>query len=394
MRLILLFILFIVISCSTTDDTLYRIDPRTFVENKITLATIADDINYYPLDNTIPFSNYKYIISPNSIYVAAKHIGILKFNRNGKLIKKIGSQGRGPGEFMYGFDFAVDEKTGNVYVLDPGKIRVYTQRGVFLKDISYDKYITSHAMAGSIEIYNSILFLPDFIMEGDSKFNWIFIDTLGNIVSNKKNSVAPFHTKVGRPGSVYWFNYKLFYYNYFNDTIFSINPDLEDIGVYLFAQGDHRWPRSKIEPNSSGQFEKQVKDLFLPIRMIETRKYIILRYYYLQRAAIAFIEKKTKKTFLSIKNNGLLREGETSSFSIKNDLDGGMPLTDFDYYVENDEEYLTTLINPFNLKIYLLSDEYKNTIPKYPEKRNELEKLANSFSETDNPILVYVKLKK
>ena len=32
--------------------------------------------------------------------------------------------------------------------------------------------------------------------------------------------------------------------------------------------------------------------------------------------------------------------------------------------------------------------------PEFPEKKKELEKLANSLKETDNPILMIVKLKK
>ena len=36
----------------------------------------------------------------------------------------------------------------------------------------------------------------------------------------------------------------------------------------------------------------------------------------------------------------------------------------------------------------------KIPVPKYPEKKKELEKLANSLKETDNQILMIVRLKK
>jgi hypothetical protein len=389
----LTFLLIFSLSCNSTDSNLLQIDPRTFVENKISLAEIADDITYIPIANIIPFTNFKYVITPNSFYIAAKGIGILQFNRDGRLIKKIGSQGRGPGEFIYGMDFTVDEEDGNVYVLDPHKIKVYAPSGIFIRDILYDRYITSHSMPGGIEIYNSLLFLPDYIMEGNSKFNWVFIDTLGNLVSKKENSIPPFQANVVRHGSTYTFENKLFYFNYFNDTIFSINPDLSYKGAYLFAQGDHRWPRSRIETNSSEQFASQISKLFQPLRMFETKQFIVFRYYYLKKAAISLIDKKTKKTFLAIieetKGNGL-----SSKPCIINDLDGGIPLSDLNYYVENDKEYITTLINPFDLKVYVSSDEFKNNIPRYPEKKKEIEKLANSLNETDNPILMMVRLKK
>lgn len=389
----LLLTILIVSSCKSTNDSIYKIDPRTFVQNKVTLSTIADDIKYYPLDNSIPFTYFKYIISPNSLYIAAKGIGILKFNREGKLLKRIGNKGRGPGEFLYGMNFVVDERSGNIYLLDPKKIKVYSQSGRFLKDLPYDSYITSHTMPLDIEINNSFLFLPDFVMEGDSKYNWVFIDTLGNLVSQKENSVPHFQTKYGRPGTIYKFDSKIFYYNYYNDTIFSINPDLSNKAMYLFAQGDHRWPRLSTSNISFQEFASKTSGLFLPLRMFETKRFIVIRYYYLHKATIALIDKKTKKTFLSVENDKS-GNSENSGFSLINDLDGGMPLNYLDYYTENDEEYITTLINPFYLKTYISSDEFKRSIPKYPEKKKDLEILAGGFNNTDNPILVMIRLKK
>jgi len=78
-----------------------------------------------------------------------------------------------------------------------------------------------------------------------------------------------------------------------------------------------------------------------------------------------------------------------------NNLDGGMPLTEnIKYYSEDGEEFITTLINPLDLKLLISRNEFKKSIPKYPEKKKELEKLANSLKETDNPVLVLVRLKK
>jgi hypothetical protein len=393
-HLFLIILVLLTSSCNSPDSNLYKIDPRTIIENKISLSDIADDITYIPLDNSIPFTNFKYLIAQNSIYISAKGIGILQFDRDGKLIKKFGSQGRGPGEFYYGMDFTVDEKSRNVYVLDPHEIKVYSPSGIFLKAISYEEYISSHAMAGDIEIYNSLLFLPDYIMEGDSKFNWVFLDTLGNLVSEKENSVPSFQANVVREGSIYKFKNKLFYFNYFNDTIFSISPDLSYNAEYLFAQGDHRWPRAWIETNSFDQFASQISKLFQPYRMFETKQFIVLRYAYLHNEAISLIDKKTKTTFLALKYKKNKDNSVYSEACLLNDLDGGIPLKDINYYVENGEEYITELINPLDLKVYLSSDDFKKIVPKHPEKKKYLVILADSIKETDNPILMMVKLKK
>jgi hypothetical protein len=42
---------------------------------------------------------------------------------------------------------------------------------------------------------------------------------------------------------------------------------------------------------------------------------------------------------------------------------------------------------------YINSSTFKNSTPLFPEKKKELEKLANSLTENDNPVLMLVKLK-
>ena len=64
------------------------------------------------------------------------------------------------------------------------------------------------------------------------------------------------------------------------------------------------------------------------------------------------------------------------------------------YFTENDREYLVGIVDAFQLKSYTLSEEFKNSLPKYPERKKEFEKFANSLKETDNPVLMMVRLKK
>ncbi|MGV8137989.1 MAG: hypothetical protein AB2L20_22490 [Mangrovibacterium sp.] len=47
----------------------------------------------------------------------------------------------------------------------------------------------------------------------------------------------------------------------------------------------------------------------------------------------------------------------------------------------------------YEIKAYVASETFKNAIPKSPKKKKELEKLANSLNENDNPVLMLVKLK-
>jgi hypothetical protein len=54
----------------------------------------------------------------------------------------------------------------------------------------------------------------------------------------------------------------------------------------------------------------------------------------------------------------------------------------------------TLAINSYQIKAHVASNEFKNSVPKFPENKKALEKLAESIKETDNPILIMVRLKK
>ncbi len=76
---------------------------------------------------------------------------------------------------------------------------------------------------------------------------------------------------------------------------------------------------------------------------------------------------------------------------ITNDIDGG---PNINFKTAKDENTVISWINAFELKAHVASDAFKNSTPKYPEKKRELEKLANSLTEQDNPVLMLVSLKK
>ena len=61
-------------------------------------------------------------------------------------------------------------------------------------------------------------------------------------------------------------------------------------------------------------------------------------------------------------------------------------------YAVNDT-LIVSWFEPYQLKMYVASETFKNSTPKYPEKKKELEELAASIDENDNPVLMHVKLK-
>lgn len=397
----LLFLLAITFSCNSPTSNLLEInpDPGKFIANKITLSDIIDDIHYTPLDNTFPIGkSLRLRIIGGDIYLSIIE-GVVQFDHNGKFVQKFGRQGRGPGEYTHGWEFTVDELTRNVFIPDYGKIKVYSPSGIFLRDIPTEKYGDGNNYY--IEVFNSLILIADYNRLGDSENNWVFIDTLGNLVSKKKNFVPKFqagvevngfHSYLEGSGNIYRFGKRLFYYNYFNDTIFAIAPDLNYQGVYLFA-GDNRLPKEYVKVSSS-QLDKFLYKTFIPYSIFETDQFLVILYEYQNKSTVAFIDKKTNKTFEASSSEIEPRSFKKAKLLIKNDFDGGMQFAnDFKPYSINGEGYIAAFINPIDLKRYVSSSEFKNIVPKYPEKKEAFRKMAEGVNETDNPILVTAHLK-
>ncbi len=378
-------------SCNRQNHEQLKIDPRGWNESEIKLSDIADDISYLQMDNSYPFKATvmaRPAITRNFIVIfiaglpgESSTTGLVKYDRNGKLIGKIGNWGRGPEEYM-SQRFACDDKTGDVYILNNGnRIKIYSKTGKYKKDIPIEKF----GNVEGIELYNNKLFVFDFPGIGTSKFNWVVLDTLGNLIKTKENSLPPFaNLYVSFRGSIYKFDNRLFYWNTYSDTVFSISPDLSTNADILFSQGPHRWPVSDFNPSESVDLSQIITNHLMPVYLFETNRFIVFYYFYKDKYTVAFIEKKTGEVRITAKNNPL------------NDIDGGImfPLQYSRYIFEESSEYIAGFIDAYNLKAHVASESFKNSNPRYPEKKKALAELATRLKETDNPVLVMVRLKK
>jgi hypothetical protein len=389
---LILFIL-LLISCKDQVSTLLKFDPRSIVAKEISLSDIADEITYIPLANSFQIGLiYNFRVIKNSIYLSAKDIGILEFDREGKKVRKIGSIGRGPGEYTYCFDFTVDDNRQTIYVMDQANLKVYSKTGNFLRIVSLKDYGDN---ISSFELIDSKIIIYFMLQYGNPKYDWIVLDTLGNLITEKKRTIPEFKTNWLLQGGTYKFDNRVTYWNPFTDTAYSVSPDLTYKASFIISPGEHRFPKIKFD--SFEQFRQ-----YLNIEQIfETNNFLILRYYY-KKPTIALIDKKTRKSFLSflkVENGNNIRPDYIGG--LINDIDGGCMFQPCgasarqeSYFFENDREYIIGLIEPYKIKTYVAGNEFKNSFPKYPERKKEFGKFANSLKETDNPVLMMVRLKK
>ncbi len=388
----LLLLCLIAYSCSSTDSNLYEINPEEFTVNKITLSDIADDIKYIPLDNSTAIGLiYTYKITESSIYLSVKDIGILEFDHEGKLLRKIGSHGRGPGEYYYYMHFDFDPNAKSVYVLENNIIKVYTGNGQFQRNITLKEY--GGRIFDDINFFNGKLLITENIYMGQAKYSWLILDTVGMLIKSKHNPIPIFNSNLPSAGGTYKFDGKIVCWELYNDTVYSILPDLSYGISFIFSPGEYRWPKSTVQISQSNSFVSFLNNHMQILRMFETNNFLVL-VYSLRGNWIAVIDKLKSKTFLCGVESFGGTLGSKQVGGILNDLDGGTLFQPENYFVEDSQEYMVGLQYPYQIKVHVASTDFKNLIPEYPEKKKELEKLANSLKETDNPVLVLVRIKK
>lgn len=390
---VIIILFFILCSCKSNNNSFIEIDPMDFHEEDIFLSKIADDISYIKLDNKYLLgliNDYK--IVNKKIYLQAKDIGILIYDRNGEFLKKIGSIGRGPGEYASGVPFTVDETTGTIYVKDRGDIiKVYSNCGAFIRSFLLPKCSDGFSFS-EIEFYNSHLFVAQYFNMGHAEYNWIVTDTLGNIITEKRNPIASFPSREGTGGGVFKFKQNIYYWNWYNDTVYAISQDYNYTPGILFAKGNHRMPQFKIEFNSVDEYVAKRYQYWEPKLLFETGQFIIYRCYF-KKPMIALIDKSDKRTSIAYYESEYGSNGWNYTGGIINDIDGGLMFQPEYYFNEDDREFICNLSNSNDIKSRVSSSDFKNSLPLFPEKKKEFEKLAIKLNETDNPVLMVMRLK-
>ena len=359
------------------------INPKNFVEKDVLLSDFGNDIKYVPLDSSVIFSKIHYLEVKNKLFFigANPKKGLLIYDQTGKFQRRIGKIGRGPGEYEYGTCFSVDSKNKRIYILERKKILVYSFDGKFIRKICLEKFDGNFA---DIKYLMNKLYLFEYITYGHAKYNWLVTDTLGNYNYSKLNSIAPFKSKMGFEKEAQILNNKIYYWNYYNDTIFEIQ-DNKNQAAYFFSKGDFRLPHGFIKWENAHKY-------FWPASFVETKSYQFLYSTLDKYQVLSYLDKTKNNSYIINK----VRNIDIDLFinpGIINDIDAGLSFSPLWYFQEDNEEYLVNRIDAFQLKAHVASDKFKNAKPNYPKKKKELENLANSLNENDNPILMLVKLK-
>jgi hypothetical protein len=379
------------------------------------LSQFTDDIEYIPLQTKedLFLKGIAGCRFSDSVILVNDYSKCELFNSKGDFLNEIGTRGRGPGEFefLYQADLL---KSKTIYIQSTDDLLEYKMNGSFLNMYRNTFRIDGDDIRGWNLINDSLFFGNVANYSGQSKYKALILNKKGNVKYTFKN-YDQFNRKkpcYGCPDQYVYFNIfrsELFYKQFFIDTLFLLNNDYELIPKYSFNLGRLKMPASVRASNDVG-FE--LWDYISMDDVFQTEDYLLLKCRFGHRFPAKRFTAQTSiypggdpiwintNYVLGIysKHTGDFRFCKPTSTDnplftsgIYNDIDAGPRF--FPTKQVNDST-LFMWIDANMLKEHVASDDFKNNVPKYPEKKKQLEELANNLNELDNPVLMLVTFKK
>lgn len=377
----------------------------------IKLSDIADSIEYIPLeymeDNPVGvISGFKYFPNNIFIHVGGSDGGFLRFDGKGKFLNKIGTIGRGPGEYMSGSRFSVIDNPERFYILCnfvPRNLLEYDYNGNF-----WGTVLTANPSDGDFEAVSSqrFLFLASNIRRADTSIHYMAClkDRSNKSVTNidhpffsnrDLNNLGQF--SYGGAGSgAYFDKWPLFYDENSMDTIYSIKND-SLYPKYILDKGSEGAPLDKLYCISnpperykylspiSTSFKETPTDVFFMAIYKEELLYLINYNKKLRSVS-------SMKTPYVIPNLEQIKQPATVYPKFENDIDGGLSFASG--FPNREGDIWTYKYDAAYLKKMLTKEHFENSKALYPEEKKSLMQLVDSIKDFDNPIIMVVYLKK
>lgn len=360
---------FIILLCSChnqpkSDIMVWNYDD--FISKDIKMSDIADEMTIIQPDS-IDYQGGKIVYSDSFFFVGTEQ-GILKYNREGHLIGRIGSIGQGPGEYNGFYDMAVNEAEQIIYVYgnQTSKLLSYSYEGTFLSEHSLQ---LPKEFAWKFYYLKDRLYLYYSVSAGESQpYIYAITDTLGNLLFSKRDESLHF-----APGNYYGFSSihlgclgdTVLVWNQFSDTIYHVSEQGED-PIAMWGQWSKRLTPSKMKNN-------EISQCMVIFTIVETEHYYLciwrpfdlrdIQWNYL------FCDKSSGKLY--------------NSQGIIDDLWGLPTFIPYYYYKKDGREYLEAPYQPYKLlDAWTASDDPK------------IRKQAESIDDEGNNVLIRIRLKK
>jgi hypothetical protein len=353
----------------------YRVEIEANLKNikSVSLSALGKEIEYIPLE-----TNAKSLIrrivgiafSKNYIFIS-DFDRLTQFDRKGNFIRQVGSNGRGPGEYISVNSFWIDEKSERVYIMGWSiySILEFDFNGTFRRNF---KFAFSSLQFLKADSNNYVFVIPNSTYGDDSEFRLIITDSTGVIKTKIKN-----HNRVFKKPPLLATVIPMYY---FKDTIRILESRVDTLN--LLVNSKHKpyaifnLGQSKMEADLSipmqnperEEFNNRIKDKLWIWTISENNEYLFMKFNLglSDSTKLGVFNKQTSETTF-LDRNGFI-----------NDLDNGV--TFWPKYIYHD----SVLVD------YQDAFKFLEIINKKQITGSE-GILSKGLTETSNPVVILVK---
>lgn len=386
---------------------------------RFSLSQFTDDILYTKLE----FLENSQMGEIRSISVSEKYILISDnkfcylFDPRGKFLRNIGKVGRGPGEYQFLTGALL--LNDRIFIQSVFDLFEYKTDGSFVRKIK-DRFMFNNNKyeysRNWINLNDSSILCHIPNPTGSIRHKALITDNSGDIIKSYPNyiyfsPVKPISITEDN-AHIYRFSNRIYFKEYYNDTLFYLDNKYNLIPEYVFKLGKYKEPVDGREKPIAEWGKSQSRYIFIP-RVFQTEKFLFIKCQFGDN----FPAKRITPELVSLPDGSVLRQWYNTTFilgiwnkqkrvlplcnplatdnplvasGINNDIDAG---PNFFPETQIGNSTMAMWITAHDLKAHVASDEFKKGTSRYPEKKRKLEQLAAGLSDYDNPVLMFVTLK-
>lgn len=335
------------------------------------LSTLGKELEYIVLETSpdCTIDKISELWLNDSLIVVSTIVQVYLFDRSGKFIRKIGSYGRGPGEYSLVSSLNVDQYNDMIRINEMRRLLTFDFNGNFLGSFDYP-FPSGNSL---ILDENRIMFheINNIFPSEDQRYSWHIFDFEGNEIASFENN-SPGNTWMNADTPLYMYEGTGHFKEFGTDTLFYFDEDVV-MPYALFNAGKYRLePEAQINLDNRDEF----RDKIWIYNARENSDHIFLDLGFGLSASDKGIFNKSTGEFTILTDRAFM-----------NDIDGGV---NFWPKVIINDNILVDYIDAFNLRQHL--DSIKDTPGKvnngYYEKLMELQE---RIDENSNPIVMIVK---
>ena len=360
-------LLFLYSCCNKSESTIRIWNYDDFIKKDVKMSDIADAMTIIQPDS-IDYKGAR-IVHASSFFLAGTEQGILRYDKEGHFMNKIGAIGQGPGEYSRFYQMAINETERIIYVyrMDISALLSFSYEGTFL-----NKHSLQLPKEWAWKFYylkDRLYFYYNVDVDNESlPYMYAITDTIGNLLYSKLDEsldFAPGNYPSFPSDHIGLFGDTMLVWNQYSDTIYRVSEKGEE-AFAIWGEWDKRLTPAKVEKEECNQ-SMIISTIFETVNyyLCIWRPYDIKK----NRWNYCFYDKASGKLF--------------NSEGITDDLWGLPSVFPYNYYVMDGREYLECGYPTYKLlDAWLSSDDPK------------IRKQAESIDEEGNNVLIRIRLKK